>query len=340
METARSFEPGKRKNSARTTFQLSAFEFPRRLRESGRLAPLRRTAILRSARHPHTLRPRFQAARAHSAPAASATPAAPKTSSGRLRIIRSGYDAPSCASGPPRMIRRLPPQRNAPVRRSNTPPFRSMPPMSTEQLRWPLLYSAPFRRIGSADRCDDARLSRRMQTAASVAPAESASAYRVGYGWRANKHETAPAESGFARPPIRWHERCNSCPDTRSCYIQSLPNDGTRSVAGPPSLGTPPSPRVSSRPTARFIGYNSALCPDRLPLCHAACYPDPRARSGQATCQRGRHLSRHRIGGRAAGVKWAGAEAGSHSRCSFRASACRRRNTATRQRSLRSGKLV
>ena len=66
----------------------------------------------------------------------------------------------------------------------------------------------------------------------------------------------------------------------KSYYTQSRPITGTR-FAGPPVMGSPPSPRAA-RPTARFIEYNSVLCPDRLLHCHAHCYPGPRIRPGSA----------------------------------------------------------
>ena len=47
----------------------------------------------------------------------------------------------------------------------------------------------------------------------------------------------------------------------------------------PSAIGFPPSPRATTRPTARFIEDNIVLCGPRLRRCHADCFPpSPAAR--------------------------------------------------------------
>jgi hypothetical protein len=60
----------------------------------------------------------------------------------------------------------------------------------------------------------------------------------------------------------------------------------------PSANGFPPSPRATTRPTARFIKDNIVLCGPRLRRCHADCFPpSPAAHAAPAAWQSARQLA-------------------------------------------------
>ena len=65
---------------------------------------------------------------------------------------------------------------------------------------------------------------------------------------------------------------------TRDVICKAAPFSVSQRV--PPTNGSPPSPRATPRPTARFIEDNIVLCVHRLRRCHADCSSAPRARAG------------------------------------------------------------
>ena len=86
---------------------------------------------------------------------------------------------------------------------------------------------------------------------------------------------------GFA---AHWHEGpadatlllrarlgvCLALPVQTQELLYSKPPHPRHPLRRTPGAESPPSPRVA-RPTARFIEYNSVLCPDRLLRCHTHC---------------------------------------------------------------------
>ena len=64
---------------------------------------------------------------------------------------------------------------------------------------------------------------------------------------------------------------------TRDVICKAAPFSVSQRV--PPTNGSPPSPRATTRPPARFIEDNIVLCGPRLRRCHADCFPpSPAAR--------------------------------------------------------------
>jgi hypothetical protein len=84
---------------------------------------------------------------------------------------------------------------------------------------------------------------------------------------------------------------------TRDVICKAAPFSVSQRV--PPTNGSPPAPRATTRPPARFIEDNIVLCVHRLRRCHADCFPpSPAARhrpsrgSHRASLQAIRHASR------------------------------------------------
>ena len=65
---------------------------------------------------------------------------------------------------------------------------------------------------------------------------------------------------------------------TRDVICKAAPFSVSQRV--PPKNGSPPSPRATTRPPARFIEDNIVLCGHRLRRCHADCFPPSPAARG------------------------------------------------------------
>jgi hypothetical protein len=132
----------------------------------------------------------------------------------------------------------------------------------------------------------------------------------LGWRWRDCAGKRDPAKCCWLcggvgmrdQPTLRFSLRCEA--GRRLCFPGSRTRDVICNAAHcriplarePSANGFPPSPRATTRPTARFIKDNIVLCPVRLLHCPAVCkYPHlalVRAASGTVrrhpSCQRRR----------------------------------------------------
>lgn len=107
---------------------------------------------------------------------------------------------------------------------------------------------------------------------------------QITIGSAADWHEGPADATLLLRPRLGV---CLALPVQTQELLYSKPPQHRHPLRRTPGAESPPSPRgwlvrLAPRPTARFIEYNSVLCPDRLLHCHAHCCSGPRIRPGSA----------------------------------------------------------